>query len=137
MRSLNILNINLPEISNHHFYINPSWFQIDLITNINFRKITSKEINSTIADTIYLDNVNICYLDNIRIFTDGSKQADGTFGLAMLIELLNLTFSWRLVSNHSALAAELFAIHISLNWIKENTNFQNFVIFGDSMFLLK
>ena len=121
MRSLNKHNINFPKISNYHFYINPPWFEIDLITNIHFGKTISKEINSSVVNAIFLDDVNSCYLDYIRIFTDGSKKADGTVGSAMFIESLNLSFSWRLVSSHSVLAAKLFAIYRSLNFIKKNT----------------
>ena len=68
LRSLNKLNINLPEISYRYIYINPPLFQIHIITNINFEKIISKEINSTIVNANYLDIVNSCLLDYIKIF---------------------------------------------------------------------
>ena len=137
IRACNKLNIKIPEMSNHHYYIKPPWFQINLYTNYNFCNIVTKNVNSLVINSFFLDLANTSYQGFIRIFTDGSKQANGEVGSAMFVDTLKLSFGWKLISEHSILAAELFAIYNSLIWVHKNTDYVNFVIFSDSMVSIK
>ena len=84
-------------MSNHHYYIKPPWFQINLYTNFNFCNIVTKNVNSMAINSFFLDLANTSYQGFIRNFTNGSKQANREVDLAMFVDTLKLSFIWKLI----------------------------------------
>ena len=73
----------------------------------------------------------------VKIYSDGSKQINGSVGAAIYIDDISATFSWRLDSYHSILTAELFAIMQGILFAVNHLRNQNIVIFTDSLSALE
>ena len=76
---------------------------------------------------------NTTYEHYSKIYTDGSKQVNGTVGSAIYVDDLSSTFSWKLDSKHTIVTAELFAIYQGIIFAHKNLREVNIVIFSDSL----
>ena len=74
------------------------------------------------------------FKDYVKIYTDGSKQSNGSVGAAIYVDDISATFSWRLDSNHSILSAELYAVLQGISFASNHFENQNIVIFTDSLY---
>ena len=137
IRACNLLNYKLEEISKiQHYFLSP-WFDINSFIRVDFGGFSSKNSSGKAINLLFTDLTSTKYVDYLRIFTDGSKQSSGEVGSASFIEQIHFILSWNLSSDHSVLAAELFAISCSLDWLLENPQYKKSVIFTDSLSSLK
>lgn len=68
------------------------------------------------------------------IYTDGSRTVETETSVAAGIYIPNksIAISWKLNPAHTVVAAELFAIHKALEYILNDNNNDNYLIFSDS-----
>ena len=76
-------------------------------------------------------------LITVKIYSDGSKQQNGSVGAAIYVDDISATFSWRLDPFHSVLTAELYAILQGILFAVNHLENQDTVIFSDSLSALE
>lgn len=87
--------------------------------------------------------INYCerYKDFFSIYTDGSKQDDGSTGYGVYIPLTNDSIKVPLHPTYSVYLAEIEAIIAALKYIREyskqNTQQYDFIIYSDSLSAIK
>ena len=97
---------------------------------------SKRDVSSAVVSGMFHDMTQRNYHDFCKCFTDGSKSTEAV-GAAMYVEDVNMTMSWRINADHSVLMAELFAIYNCLLWIFDQTYFEKFVIYSDSLTAIK
>ena len=105
----------IPEISVNLDLLN----QVDKIYSPLQTKILTRE---------YIDN----YSGYLNIFTDGSKQSNKRTASAVYIPYFNIQLSKRIQNLCSVYSAELIALLLALNWIRD-VKPSNSAIFTDSL----
>ena len=114
-------------------FILPPWFDPNDFINTIFIQMKKSDMGEEEVHQIF-SFLNFADFENyVKIYTDGSKQANGSVGAAIYVDDISATFSWRLDSNHSILSAELFAILQGISFASKNFKNQNIVIFTDSL----
>jgi ribonuclease HI len=135
---------------------------LDTITQLNYKPIYSKtpfwrftnpnidtfltnliqktpDSNSNIQLSIALNYLQI-YNQYTHLYTDGSKQQNGNVGYGVYCAKENINLQTPLHNSHSIFEAELLAIQQALSIIisiPKNEQKQNFVIFTDSLSVIK
>ena len=114
-------------------FIFPAWFDPNDFINTVFIQMKKTDMGDEEVHQIF-SLLNFAeFKDYVKIYTDGSKQSNGSVGAAIYVDDISATFSWRLDSNHSILSAELFAILQGITFANQHFKNQNFVIFTDSL----
>ena len=105
----------------------------DIKYNLEFVNKINK-INDPINAELVLTECINQYVQELHIYTDGSKQLDNTVSSAIYIYTpeFNIKISNRISNNCSIYTAELSAIYLVLNWIREVRPYSR-VIFTDSL----
>ena len=109
----------------------PIWHIPDIQVNLELVNKIDKISNPTRAKLISMECINQ-YIEEIHIYTDGSKQADNSIASAVYIPKFNIKISKRIQNNCSVFSAELTAIYLALSWIKDLKPYRA-VIFSDSL----
>ena len=118
---------------NHDRFIPPPWFSIEENISTFFIQSKKEDINNEQAIQTYNFIKHTNYATYSKIYTDGSKQDNGSVGCAVYVDEISSSFSWKLESHHSILTAELFAIYQATLFARKHLKNQNIVIFSDSL----
>ena len=134
IRTCNELNLPLNN-SNEDFihFIFPPWFDPQTFINTIFIQTKKSDMGEEQVQQIFSFMKFNDFKDFVKIYSDGSKQPNGTVGAAIFVDDISSTFSWRLDSAHSILTAELFAILQGLLFAIVHLKNQDIVIFTDSL----
>ena len=114
-------------------FVPPPWFSIEKNISTVFIQSKKQDINDEQAIQIYNFIKHTHYEHYTKIYTDGSKQSNGTVGSAIYVDDITATFSWKLDSQHTIVTAELFAIYQGIKFADRHLKEQNIVIFSDSL----
>ena len=134
IKTCNELNLPL-NLDNGNFahFIFPPWFDPQSFISTFFIQTKKSDMGEEQVQQIFSFLKFNDFKDFVKIYTDGSKQTNGSVGAAIFVDDISSTFSWRLDSTHSILTAELFAILQAFLFATVNLKNQNFVIFTDSL----
>ena len=100
-----------------------------------FKYIEKEMPNEEVNDIVKFNTlIKTKYSEFLKIYTDGSKLENGSTSSAVYTAHDNKTYSWKLYSQHSVLAAEMHAIKMSLSIIKLDSYYNQckVVVFSDS-----
>lgn len=112
----------------------PPWFPTSTFISASFSSSWSKNKGSELAYPLFLEMVQVKFESYIQIFTDGSLfPSPPSTSCAIYIPHIPITFQWKLHSQHTIVAAELFAIYQALLFTQCNLKSQSVVIFTDSL----
>ena len=109
----------------------PIWHIPDIKYNLELVNKINKINDPINAKLVSMECINQ-YVQELHIYTDGSKQLDNTVSSALYIPKFNIKISKRIPNNCSIYTAELSAIYLALNWIREVRPYST-VIFTDSL----
>ena len=142
-QAINICNqfsLPLDLVRNNDYKFNrffpPPWFSFERVVSTVFIQVKKQDINEEQATQIFNFIKNTTYEHYTKIYTDGSKQINGTVGSAIYIDDITSTFSWKLDSQHTIVTAELFAIYQGIVFTRRNLREDKIVIFSDSLLAL-
>jgi ribonuclease HI len=116
----------------------PPWEAFTFQTDEYLSKISKKQdIDPDVFKNIALDYLEI-YKNSIHIYTDGSKLNNGATALGIFSKELNTYTSLRLTNNDSVFDAELRAIYLALELIREQQEKdRQYLILTDSLSALR
>ena len=114
-------------------FVFPPWFDPKDFINTVFIQMKKTDMGDEEVQQIFSFLNFAEFKDFVKIYTDGTKQSNGSVGAAIFVDDISATFSWRLDSNHSILSAELFAIFQGISFASQHFKNQNIVIFTDSL----
>ncbi|XP_047491583.1 uncharacterized protein LOC125040863 [Penaeus chinensis] len=109
----------------------PPWFDITNNIETNFLEDLAKNVPEQIIKSQFFKLENTRYLNNKKIFTDGSKLSTNSTSAAIYIQDKNITTIWKLPDETEIIEAELFAIKQGITYI-QNNRLVTSVIFSDS-----
>ena len=96
----------------------PIWHIPDIKYNLELVNKINKINDPINAKLVSMECINQ-YVQELHVYTDGSKQLDNTVSSALYIPKFNIKISKRIPNNCSIYTAELSAIYLALNWIRE------------------
>ena len=139
-RAINICNkfsLPLDLLRNNDYKFNrflpPPWFSFEKVVSTVFIQAKKQDVNEEQAIQIFNFIKNTTYEHYTKIYTDGSKQVNGTVGSAIYVDDITSTFSWKLDAQHTIVTAELFAIYQGIVFTRRNLREDKIVIFSDSL----
>ena len=94
------------------------WEDLPLWMDKEF-ELEDKYMSSLQINNYFKDAMNIKYRNCLQIYTDGSKNDFDTTA-ALVIPERNVKMQYKLHPQNSILAAEIYAIHRAVEWVKEN-----------------
>ena len=119
----------------HKFNSNtPPWLMIQPTINTEVSEITSRKANNVVRCTHCEQLINITSNSHVQLFTDASKESDGSVAIAVYNVQDNKYLRLRLSDNTPIYAAELAAIQCAILWlIKKSPNNSRAIIFTDCL----
>ena len=124
-------------IQDLHRFIFPTWFDPKEFVNTLFVQMKKSNMGEEQVKQIFSFLAFNEFTHFVKIYSDGSKQQNGSVGAAIYVDDISATFSWRLEPVHSILTAELYAILQGILFAVNHLNNQNIVIFTDSLSALE
>ena len=109
----------------------PPWFIPDIHVNLELVNKVDK-MNFPSKTKVITENHISSYNGYLKIFTDGSKQKNNRTASAVYIPEFNIKISKRISNECSIFSAELTAILLAMNWVREIKPLKT-VIFSDSL----
>ena len=76
-------------------FVPPPWFSTENNISTVFIQAKKQDIDEEQAIQIYNFIKHTCYEYYTKIYTDGSKQSNGTVGSAIYVDDITATFSWK------------------------------------------
>ena len=138
-----VTSTNLSKEINNQIYIQtstsnpfPPWQLHKANINYNIQKEITKKDPEHIIRTIAVEILNTSWQNQLKIFTDGSKDENGRCAAAFVVPELKIKKQYRLPDNKSIHSAELIAILMVIEWL-EDVRPLSTVILVDSMSALQ
>ena len=133
----NQYNLPLDIVTNNNYkfdkFFPPPWFSLERVISTVFIQAKKQDLHEEQVIQTFNFIKHTSYENYSKIYTDGSKQLNGTVGSAIYVDDLSATFSWKLDSQHTIVIAELFAIYQAIIFAHRHLREQNLVIFSDSL----
>ena len=108
--------------------LEPPWRLSETVVCCDLIISSKKDYNPDVLKLIYTEHIEEAHADSMQVFTDGSKNQNGT-GCAYVLN--NEENSFKLEKHSSIFTAELYSIFKVLQRI-ENVHNRNFTILTDS-----
>ena len=128
--------INQEDIEANNLPDPPPWKELKSKFDFSLTKFPKEQTNPLIYKQEYL-NLTEKYSDSIHLFTDGSKEDERVSAAVHCPRHPGFSASARLKDNTSVCGAELHAILLALNAIKNIPQRESFVIWSDSLSALQ
>ena len=129
-RHIHLANIPMDHIMKFSNFQLPAWELPEILVDTSLSAYPKGEYSPAIIQSKFFERINNYYLNSVKLYTDGSKNADGV-GCAVASEHEN-TMSLRLHNDCNIYSAELLAIKLALSIAAMNPN-REFTIISDSL----
>ena len=97
----------------------PPWHLKPATVDISLSSKINKKESPLILKDVTADHIDTHYRTHLHIYTDGSKTPDGRTSSAFCVPSLHASLNTRITNNNTIYAAELTAIKLALEWVRD------------------